>query len=75
MKKNSIKLITLVTKRIMIQKKILRLTEMIKDIDEVIETNITSKSNLEDFEQLFKKLLIDFHDELHDDETMSDNEK
>jgi hypothetical protein len=38
MRTNSIKLITLVTKKIMLQKKILKYNEMIEDIDELIES-------------------------------------
>ena len=68
MKINSIKLITLVTKKIMLQKKILKYQEMIKDIDELIEQDVNNKSNLEDFELIFKKLINDFKDILIDDD-------
>ena len=68
MKTNSIKLITLVSKKIILQKKILNYQEMIKDIDELIEQDVNNKSNLEDFELIFKKLITDFKDILIDDE-------
>ena len=68
MKNNSIKLITLVTKKIMLQKKILKYNEMIEDIDELIESDINNKSNFEDFELIFKKLVRDFRDILDDDD-------
>ncbi len=68
MRTNSIKLITLVTKKIMLQKKILKYNEMIEDIDELIETDINNKSSFEDFELIFKKLAHDFRDILDDDE-------
>ena len=68
MKTNSIKLITLVSKKIMLQKKIFKYNEMITDIDELINEDINNKSNLEDFELIFKKLITDFKDILLDDE-------
>jgi hypothetical protein len=40
MKTNSKKIITLAAKKIMLQKKILKYQEMIKDIDEAIEDDI-----------------------------------
>jgi hypothetical protein len=67
MKTNSIKIITLAAKKIMLQKKILKYQEMIKDIDETIEDDITHKSDFEDFEILFKKLVIDFEHLLNED--------
>ena len=72
MKNNSIKLITLVTKKIMLQKKILKYNEMIGDIDELIESDINNKSNFEDFELIFKKLVHDFRDILDDDDDDDD---
>jgi hypothetical protein len=68
MKTNSIKLITLVAKKIMLQKKILNYQQMVKDIDELINEDINNSSNLEDFEVIFKKLIFDFKDILLDDE-------
>ena len=70
MKTNSIKIITLASKKIMLQKKILRYQEMIKDIDEVIEYDINYKSDFEDFDIIFKKLVLDFNHLLNDDEDM-----
>ena len=55
MKTNSIETITLAAKKIMLQKKILKYQEMIKDIDEAIEDDINYKSDFEYFEELFKK--------------------
>ena len=42
--------------------------EMIKDIDEAIEDDINYKSDFEDFEIIFKKLVLDFNHLLNDDE-------
>jgi hypothetical protein len=42
MKTNSIKLITLVSKKLMLQKKILNYNEMIKDIDILIESDVNN---------------------------------
>lgn len=67
MRTNSIKIITLASKKIMLQKKILKYQEMIKDIDEAIEEDITYKSDFEDFEIIFKKLVSDFNNVLNDD--------
>ena len=68
MRTNSIKTITLAAKKIMLQKKILKYQEMIKDIDEAIEDDINYKSDFEDFEIIFKKLVLDFNHLLNDDE-------
>ena len=68
MRTNSIKIITLAAKKIMLQKKILIYQEMIKDIDEAIEDDINYKSDFEDFEIIFKKLVLDFNHLLNDDE-------
>ena len=70
MKTNSIKIITLAAKKIMLQKKILKYQEIIKDIDEVIEYDINYKSDFEDFDIIFKKLVLDFNHLLNDDEDM-----
>lgn len=71
MRTNSIKIITLAAKKIMLQKKILKYQEMIKDIDEAIDDDINYKSDFEDFEIIFKKLVLDFNDLLNDDEINS----
>ncbi len=75
MKSNSIKLITLVCKKIMLQKKIIKYNEMIEDIDELIHDDVNNKSNLEDFELIFKTLIHDFYDVLNDDDDETKNEK
>ena len=68
MKTNSIKLITLVCKKLMLQKKILKYNEMLKDVEELLESDINNKSNFEDFELIFKKLVNDFHNILDNEE-------
>ncbi len=75
MKSNSIKLITLVCKKIMLQKKIMKYNEMIQDIDELIIDDINNKSNLEDFEIIFKTLIHTYSDILNDDADETVNEK
>jgi hypothetical protein len=59
MRTNSIKIITLAAKKIMLQKKILKYQEIIKEIDEAIEEDINYKSDFEDFEIIFNKLVLD----------------
>lgn len=73
MRTNSIKIITLAAKKIMLQKKILKFQEMIKDIDEAIEDDINHKSDFEDFEELFKKLAMDYKHVLNDDDEKLEN--
>ncbi len=73
MKAISIKLITLISKKILLQKKILKYNEMIKDIDDIIITDINTHSNLTDFEQIFSKLIVDFKHVLVDDEDESNS--
>ena len=68
MRTNSIKIITLAAKKIMLQKKILKYQEIIKEIDEAIEEDINYKSDFEDFEIIFKKLVLDFNHLLNDEE-------
>ena len=75
MRTNSIKTITLAAKKIMLQKKILNFQKLIKDIDEAIEEDITYKSDFEDFERLYEKLIIDFHDILNDKDKNKNNNK
>ena len=75
MKTNSIKTITLAAKKIMLQKKILKYQEMIKDIDEAIEDDINYKSDFEDFEIIFKTLIHTYSDILNDDADEAVNEK
>ena len=75
MRTNSIKTITLAAKKIMLQKKILKYHKMIKDIDETIEYDINYKSDFEDFEELFKKLVSDYKHVLNDDEKLENNNK
>ncbi len=74
MKTNSIKLVTLVCKKLMLQKKILKYNEMLKDVEELLESDINNKSNFEDFELIFRKLVNDFHNVLDNDEE-DENEK
>ena len=71
MRTNSIKIITLASKKIMLQKKILKYQEIIKEIDEAIEEDINYKSDFEDFEIIFKKLVLDFNHLLNDDKDNS----
>jgi hypothetical protein len=75
MKLNSIKLIILVAKKIMLQKKIIKYNDMIKDIDELIDDDINFKSNMDDFEILFKKLVSDFGECLDEDENKMQEDK
>ena len=59
----------------MLQKKIMKYNEMIQDIDELIIDDINNKSNLEDFEIIFKTLIHTYSDILNDDADEAVNEK
>ena len=58
-----------------LQKKIIKYHDMIKDIDELIDDDVNFKSNMDDFEILFKKLVSDFGECLDEDENKMQEDK
>ncbi len=82
-KDTSIKLIVMISRKIILQKRIVKYQAIIEDINEYIEEHLESKKQLKDFENIFNKLkteykhkLIDTDDEEDDDnDDNDDNDK
>ena len=55
-KDKSIKIIAMVSKKIILQKKILKYQEIIEDIDEYLDENLESSRNISAFQNIFNKL-------------------
>ena len=75
-KDKSIKIIAMVSKKIILQKKILKYQEIIEDIDEYLDENLESSRNISDFQNIFNKLKTEYKNKLvdTDDEDEDDND-
>lgn len=75
-KDKSIKIIAMVSKKIILQKKIVKYQEIIEDIDEYLDENLESSRNLSDFQNIFNKLKSEYKTKLvdTDDEDDEDND-
>ena len=78
MKNSSFKLIAMISKKIIYEKRISKYQAIIEDIDEYVQDHLNSTKNVKDFEGIFNKLkseykskLVDTSDEEEDEE---DNE-
>ena len=78
MKNSSFKLIAMISKKIILEKRITKYQSIIEDIDEYVQDHLNSTKNIKDFEGIFNKLkseykskLVDTSDEEEDEE---DNE-
>ena len=78
MKNSSFKLIAMISKKIILEKRITKYQYIIEDIDEYVQDHLNSTKNIKDFEGIFNKLkseykskLVDTSDEEEDEE---DNE-
>ena len=65
-KDKSIKIIAMVSKKIILQKKILKYQETIEDIDEYLDENLESSRNISDFQNIFNKLKTEYKNKLVD---------
>ena len=81
MKDSSIKLMVMIARKIILQKRMVKYQAVIEDINEYLEDHLKSTKQLKDFEQIFNKLkteykhkLIDTDDE-DDDENLTNNDK
>ena len=79
-KDSSIKLIAMLSKKVVLQKRIVKYQAIIEDIDEYVEDHLQSTKNIKDFQHIFDKLkteyknkLVDTSDE-EDDEDNDDND-
>jgi type III secretory pathway component EscR len=74
-KDSSIKLIAMLSKKVILQKRIVKYQAIIEDIDEYVEDHLQSTKNIKDFQSIFDKLkteyknkLVDTSDEEEDDD-------
>ena len=74
-KDSSIKLIAMLSKKVVLQKRIVKYKAIIEDIDEYVEDHLQSTKNIKDFQSIFDKLkteyknkLVDTSDEEEDDD-------
>ena len=76
-KDSSIKLIVMVTRKIILQKRIVKYQAIIEDIDEYVDDHLQSTKNIKDFQSIFDKLKTEYKNKLVDtseeDEDNDDN--
>jgi len=75
-KDKSIKLIAMISKKIILEKRITKYQAIIEDIDEYVQDNLNSTKNIKDFEGIFNKLKSEYKSKLVDtsEEDEEDNE-
>ena len=75
-KDKSIKLIAMISKKIILEKRITKYQAIIEDIDEYVQDNLNSTKNIKDFENIFNKLKSEYKSKLVDtsEEDEEDNE-
>ncbi len=80
-KDSSIKLIAMLSKKVILQKRIVKYQAIIEDIDEYVEDHLQSTKNIKDFQNIFDKLkteyknnLVDTDDEEDDDNDINGND-
>ena len=75
-KDKSIKLIAMISKKIILEKRITKYQAIIEDINEYVQDNLNSTKNIKDFENIFNKLKSEYKSKLVDtsEEDEEDNE-
>ena len=75
-KDSSIKLIAMLSKKVVLQKRIVKYQAIIEDIDEYVEDHLQSTKNIKDFQNIFDKLKTEYKNKLvdTDDEEDDDND-
>jgi hypothetical protein len=75
-KDSSIKLIAMLRKKVVLQKRIVKYQAIIEDIDEYVEDHLQSTKNIKDFQSIFDKLKTEYKNKLvdTDDEDEDDND-
>jgi hypothetical protein len=77
-KDSSFKLIAMISKKIILQKRIVKYQSIIEDIDEYIDDHLNSTKNIKDFQNIFNKLKVEYKSKLvdtSDEEDDDDDEK
>ena len=73
-KDKSIKLIAMISKKIILEKRITKYQAIIEDIDEYVQDNLNSTKNIKDFENIFNKLKSEYKNKLIDTSEEEDEE-
>ena len=73
-KDKSIKLIAIISKKIILEKRITKYQAIIQDIDEYVQDNLNSTKNIKDFENIFNKLKSEYKSKLVDTSEEEDEE-
>ena len=76
-KDTSIKLMVMIARKIILQKRIVKYQANIEDIDEYVEDHLQSTKNIKDFQSIFDKLKTEYKHKLidtSDDEDNDDND-
>ena len=79
-KDSSFKLIAMISRKIILEKRISKYQAIIEDIDEYIQDNINSSKQIKDFEGIFNKLKSEYKNQLvessdEDEDNDDENEK
>ena len=75
MKDSSFKLIATMSKKIILQKKIIKYQAIIEDLDEYIENHMESTKQIKEFEHIFNKLKSDYKNKLIDTDDEEDEDE
>jgi len=75
-KNSSFKLIAMLARKIILEKRITKYQAIIEDINEYVQDNLNSTKNIKDFENIFNKLKSEYKSKLVDtsEEDEEDNE-
>ena len=76
-KDSSFKLIAMISRKIILEKRISRYQAIIEDIDEYIQDHLNSTKNIKDFQNIFDKLKTEYKNKLvdtSDEEEEDDND-
>ncbi len=73
-KNSSFKLIAMLARKIILEKRITKYQAIIEDIDEYLQDHLNSTKNIKDFENIFNKLKSEYKSKLVDTSEEEDEE-
>lgn len=73
-KDSSFKLIAMISRKIILEKKISKYQAIIEDINEYVEDHLNSTKNIKDFENIFNKLKVEYKSKLIDTSDEDDDD-
>ena len=73
-KNSSFKLIAMLARKLILEKRISKYQAIIEDIDEYVQDNLNSTKNIKDFENIFNKLKSEYKNKLIDTSEEEDEE-